>query len=320
MIRKAEKAEARAERYDMRSENAIQRCNALQKPINDMHGDIAFFTQPNINTSSGRAFTRRRDKMFAAWERGFEEFKKSEYYEERARAARTTASNTKPTDKGFIDRRIKDAEKTIRAQQKNLESYRLTLEKINQGIEVKTWSSKTLTASEVEKWIEDAEIIIEQAISKSIYYHECLSELGGVSFSKENILPGYIVKLSRWGECKVVGVGPVNISYEILTGGAAGLGGKATYAEIQEIISDKVSIDSHPFKEGEEFTVRAWNGSTYADKTYRVTKVTADKVTLKSGNERAISRKPRRFKDGTSYSWALGIVDGLNGTIYRKAE
>lgn len=43
-----------------------------------MHGDIAFFTQPNINSSAGRAFANKR--MFAAYERGFEEFKKSEYY------------------------------------------------------------------------------------------------------------------------------------------------------------------------------------------------------------------------------------------------
>lgn len=58
--------------------------------------------------------------MFAAWERGFDEFKKSEYYAERAEAARQTAAETKPTDKGFIIRRIKEAEKTIRAQKKIL--------------------------------------------------------------------------------------------------------------------------------------------------------------------------------------------------------
>ena len=73
--------------------------------------------------------------MFAAWERGFDEFKKSEYYAKRAEAARQTAAETKSTDKGFIIRRIKEAEKTIRAQKKNLESYRKTLEQI--GIPVR---------------------------------------------------------------------------------------------------------------------------------------------------------------------------------------
>ena len=92
MERKAERAERRAERYEARSEAAEQRGNALQKPINDMRGDIAFFTQPNINTSGGRAFTRRREKMFAAFDRGFEEFRKSAYWQERANVARVTAS------------------------------------------------------------------------------------------------------------------------------------------------------------------------------------------------------------------------------------
>ena len=77
MKRKAERAEARAERYDVRSSNAANKAEELQKPINDMHGDIAFFTQPNINSSAGRAFANKRNRMFAAYERGFEEFKKS---------------------------------------------------------------------------------------------------------------------------------------------------------------------------------------------------------------------------------------------------
>lgn len=76
MERKAERAEARAERYDNKAASAESRAEALQKPINNMHGDISFFTQPNINTTAGRAFTRKRDKMWAAYEKGYEEFKK----------------------------------------------------------------------------------------------------------------------------------------------------------------------------------------------------------------------------------------------------
>ena len=45
MEQKAERAEARADRYDNRSDKAIERGKQLQKPINDMHGDISFFTQ-----------------------------------------------------------------------------------------------------------------------------------------------------------------------------------------------------------------------------------------------------------------------------------
>lgn len=322
MEQKAEKAEARAERYECKSEKAQDRGEALQKPINDMHGDISFFTQPHINSSSGRAFTNRRNRMFAAYDKGFEEFKKSEYYAERAAIARQTAEDTKPTDKGFIDRRIKDAEKTIRAQKKNLKNYQNYLERIKNGEEIKLYNGDILTLEVVQGWIEDTELIIENAISKSIYYHECMEEVGGVAFSKDNIKVGYIVELDKWGKCRVIRTGKVNISYSILEGGAAGYGGKAAYAQIKRIISEEVQDKpAHPFKVGDIYTVQVWNDEkcTREPKEYKVTKITTERVTLKAGEERAFSRKPRRFRDGNnSFSWAIGIVGGLGGTIYKK--
>lgn len=323
MERKAERAEARAERYDNKSEKAQDRAEALQKPVNDMHGDISFFTQPNINSSAGRAFTNRRNRMFSAWEKGFEEFRKSEYYAERAAAARQTAEDTRPADKGFIDRRIKDAEKTIKAQRKNIEDYRKYLERIENGEEMKQYNGDILTAEMVQEWIENAELIIENAISKSIYYHECMEEAGGVAFSKDNIKTGYIVELDRWGKCRVTGTGKVNISYSIMEGGAAGYGGKAAYAEIKSIISEEVpEKPEHPFKVGDSYTVQVWNSEkcTREPKEYIVTKITPERVTLKTGEERAVSRNPRRFKDNSTngFSWAVGVVDGYGGTIYKK--
>lgn len=319
MERKAEKAEARAERYDCRSENARDKAEALQKPIHDMHGDIAFFTQPNINSSRGRAFTNQRNRMFAAWERGFDEFKKSEYYAKRAEIARETAAGTKPTDKGFIDRRIKEAEKTIRAQRNNLESYQETLEQIKQGKSFKHYNGTPITAETVQEWIENAELIIENAISKSIYYHECLEEAGGVAFSKDNIKVGYIVKIRKWGNCKVIGAGKVNIIFDVMAV-PGGVPLKATYAEIESIVSDKVQMDPHPFKVGETYTVQVWSSAEAGkiDKEYTVTKITDEKVTLKSGTDRAITKKPRKFRDGKGYSWAIGVADGIGGTIYKK--
>lgn len=325
MERKAERAEARAERYDTRSSNAAMRGEKLQKPINDMHGDIAFFTQPNINSSAGRAFTNRRNRMFNAFEKGFEEFRKSEYYAERAAIARQTALDTKPDDKGFCDRRIKDAEKTYRAQKKNIESYNEYLEKIDSGKEIKRINGDLLTRQDVENWIENAEEIMEQAISKITYYKECLEDLGGVQFSKDNIKIGYVIELKKWGKCRVIGTGKVNVRYQIMEGGAAGYGGTASYAEIVKIVSTDIEdVPKHPFKVGEEYTVDAWNSDTceYESKIYVVIKITDQRVTLKCGTERAVSRKPRRFKTNNleGYLWALGITDGRNGTVYKKEE
>lgn len=170
----------------------------------------------------------------------------------------------------------------------------------------------------VQEWIDNAELIIENAISKSVYYHECLEEVGGVTFSKDNIKVGYIVDIDRWGKCRVTGTGKVNISYSILEGGAAGYGGKATYAEIKSIISKDIQdMPKHPFKVGDIYTVEVWNSEKgkREPKEYIITKITPERVTLKSGTERAINRKPRNYRKG---EWALGIVDGFGGTIYKK--
>ena len=120
------------------------------------------------------------------------------------------------------------------------------------------------------------------------------------------------------------GTGKVNITYIILEGGASGLGGKAAYAEIKSIISDKVENKLiHPFKEGEKYTVKEWNGKEYAKKEYTIMKITDDKVTLKSGNERAKSVKPRRIRTGNGeIEWALSFKSAVYGctSIYKKEE
>ena len=61
----------------------------------------------------------------------------------------------------------------------------------------------------------------------------------------------------------------------------------------------------------------------YTDKEYTVVKVTDERVTFKSGTERAITRKPGRYSDRSSpsgYSWLVRINDGLHGTIYKKDD
>ena len=88
---KAEKAERRADRYEHRAEKAMQNGEQLQAGIKAMHGDISFFTQPNINTSAGRAFKNRREKMFQRYNQGFQEYRKSAYYRDRAETAREAA-------------------------------------------------------------------------------------------------------------------------------------------------------------------------------------------------------------------------------------
>lgn len=235
--RKQERAEARADRYEYKAGRAQKEGEKLQAPIESMHGDIAFFTQPNINTSAGRAFTRQRNRMWDQWERGFEEFKKSEYYEQAAATARKTAQ--KPTDKGFCERRIKEAEKTIRAQRKNIEHYQQRLDKINAGETVKDYYGREYSAEDIESWIDKADAIIEQAISKICYYKQCIEDLGGIQFNKDNLQPGQLVKISRWGRTpvKVQKCNPTTFVYEFIEShmrlaDGTPMTGKASYGEI----------------------------------------------------------------------------------------
>ena len=129
--RKQERAERRADRYEDRAEAAERKGERLQGPINAMHGDIAFFTQPNIDSAAGRAFARKRERMFAAYDKGFEEFCRSEYWKERAATARVTAAGKGMQDKGFIQRRIDERESSIRkvgGRIKEYEGYLTALE------------------------------------------------------------------------------------------------------------------------------------------------------------------------------------------------
>lgn len=233
--RKAERAEARAERMDARADKANEHGEALQKPINDKRGDIAFFTQPNINSALGRAFTRYREKLFASWERGFEYFKKSEYYKDAAETARETARSAKqPENAGFCERRIKETEKSIKASQKYLAGYRETLERIENGETVTRYNGEQITAEEMRQTIERTEIYLETLISKAVYYHEWFERLGGNRYSRENVKPGDMVKLSTYSwlnVVKVVKCNPKTIYYDTGHGTL-----KAAYSEIEEII------------------------------------------------------------------------------------
>ncbi len=316
--RKADRAERRAERYDYKSDRAAAEGARLQAPIDKMHGDIAFFTQPNINTSAGRAFTRQRNRMWESYERGFEAFRKSEYYAQRAETARKTAADTKTQDKGFCQRRIDEATASIRKLTKSIEEYNGYMAKIEAGEKPTnkygwevTDTPESIT-SNIERWEE----IREDELSKLAYYDALMQTAGGVHYSKENIKPGYIVKLDKhWkGIVEVVSAGTKNIKYRTKDGFTL----TASYAEISEVISSEPQEINLPFKVDDEYTVEVWNGEEYAPKTYKVTKINGYKVTVKSGTDRAKTITARKAF-GRNDEWILGIADGRNGYVCKRA-
>lgn len=318
--RQTERAEARAERYEEYADNAVKRAEQLQKPINSMHGDTSFFTQPNINTSAGRAFTNRRNKMFEQYNKGFEEYRKSDYFKEKADAALAAASKSKFGDIAYLDRRIKECKKEIKAREKTIMEYEEKLYAIEKGEVVKGYSGDILTAEEVSSRLSNELELVEKAMDKQGYLENCLDELGGIKFSKDNIKVGYIVTVKGSKKCEVLSAGPLNITYKILEGGAAGMILKAAYAEIEEIVSAVEKKKAyHPFKVGEQFYAEIHEDSKRCKVVYEIVKASKTKIWLKrtDGKDGEITRKP---KDINGKYWQFCIDDWPGNTFCKDAS
>lgn len=315
--RKAEKAERRAERFEASADRAAARGEALQKPIADMRGDVAFFTQPNINSSAGRAFTRKRDRMFAACEAGFRAFNKSAYYRERAAIAHTTAAQKGLQDKGFIGRRIAECETALRKLKKNVERYEGFKQQIEQGTTVQRFNGEPLSLDTVNELIETTLVRMEAQLDKLGYYQDALDALGGVEFSQDNIKPGYIVEVKHFGACRVVSTGPKNITYQT---GVDGVVLTAAYAEIGGIVkAEEKAAEPHPFKVGDTFTCSRWNreNGSVDELEFRIIRATAKSVTIQTGDEKPFVRKPSQVAWDKSGKWRLCITDWNDGIVYK---
>lgn len=283
--RQAERAEHRAERFEGYADNAERRAEGLQKEFNSHRGDIAFFTQPIISGHSGsQAFARRREKIYNRYNKGFEEYRKSEYFRDRAATAQNTADMKKFRNPIYLDNRIKECKKNIRALEKNIVHY----EEILYSLENHTEDRQSVyagkyTTEQVGGWIEDALERIEAEMDKQGYMENCLDEIGGNRFSKENIKPGYIVKMIRWGRCEILSAGPVNITFKILDGGAGGGVLTEAYAAIAEIIKEKEPVKAvivNPYKEGDILCKhRPADNSIY--RAFQVVKVTKTGVKIR---------------------------------------
>ncbi len=318
--RKQERAERRADRYEGRAEAAERKGERLQAPINAMHekGDTAFFTQPNIDSAAGRAFTRRREKMFAAYEKGFDELRRSEYWKERAATARTTAAAKELQDKGFIMRRIKERESGIRKVGGRIKEYESYLETIAAGGEPRDkygWAV-TLSPEDLQKQIDADTERLEVLLDELGYYQEALDNLGGVQFSAENVKPGYRVDIQKYGPGEVISCGPKNVMVKFIGGSVFA----CAYAEIKSVTPCERAPETHPFKVGESFTCRRWNKEkrVFEEVTFKIIRATEKSVTLQTGDEKPFVRKP--IKRPWSGNWYIGVTEWNDGTWYKSPE
>ena len=324
--RQAERAERRAERYEQYAENAERRGAALQQPLNRMHGDIAFFTQPIIAGHAGsQAFARRRERMFAQYEKGFEEYRKSAYFQDRAQTARTAADGAKYWDVAYLDRRIKECKKEIKAREKNIIHYEEILFSIENGEKKRKVDGTPVTAEIVNGWIEQELELVEKAMDKQAFLEACVDQCGGIRFSKDNVKIGYHVKVKGDRYAEVIGAGPQNITYRILTGGAKGMVLTAAYAEITEIVQATEQTETHPFTVGERFTAEQYirdGDSLKCERVhivYEIVKASNKTIQLKpiDRDGKVITRKPRKSYNG---DWCFSIDDSYTNTFYTPAK
>ena len=324
--RQSEYAEDRAERYEQYATNAKRRGKQMQEPLESFRGDISFFTQPNINSSSGRAFTNFRERLYARYHKGFDEYRKSEYFKDRAQTARETASNAQFDNPGYLDRRIKECEKEIRKREENIIYYEEILYAVENGEEKKWRDGEIVTIEKVKSLISYQLELAEKAMDKQGYLENRLEELGGRRFNKGNIKVGYIVLMRRWGEVEILSTGSKNVGFKVLSGGAAGGVLQAAYAEIDEIVkAEEKKRECHPFTVGEQFTAKIWDSSMgfgkgkFEDVLYEIVKISDTTIRLKlvDSDVKPITRKPIKTYSG---KWRFSIDDAHGNTFYKDIE
>lgn len=250
--KKVEKAENRAERYEEYAINAAKRGKEMQKELNSFHGDNSFFTQPNINSSRGRAFTNYRKKLYERYDRGFQEYQKSSYFQDRAEIARQTASNSQLQSRSYLHNRIADGRKTVGILSERVKEYGDILEKIINGEKLYNSKKEIVTVETIENALEEKLERYDAEFDKLTFFENCIKELGE-QFTAKDLKIGYLVLVGgTWYE--VTKVCPTNFQTSRSWGGQR----STPYDQIAEIKipenweepkkAPKKDVSENPFK------------------------------------------------------------------------
>lgn len=122
--RKKDKAANSIDKFDSRKGNALKRAESLQSEFNRLRKDWSWLTQPIIKGHSGsERFGRSKARVMANYEKGFQEYDKVKYYEQKQKLAEETLKDANLKNIIFVQNRIKDAEKSIRKISKWVSDY-----------------------------------------------------------------------------------------------------------------------------------------------------------------------------------------------------
>lgn len=336
--RRTERAEARAERYEQYAANAETRGDNLTSELDSHRGDTAFFTQPIIPGHAGsESFARRRQRIYDRYDKGMREYRKSEYFRERAETALETASNAQLKNVSYLNNRIKECNANIRKIQKTLDKYTEIVEAFENPTEENEAIRKTYTRHTLEEyiaWRDDFMERLEIQIDKLAFFENAMEEIGGLQFSQENIKRGYIVEMRHLGQYRITKANPTTVYASSVDREGSII--SFTYADILKVISEVEDTgendEQHPFKEGD---ILLWdphrNGVGIA--AYQVTGTTAKTVIIRQikrdeknlpvkdsfvENRKAMRKKP--FKSLYSKEWEVAGDGQRMLTLYKPKE
>ena len=313
------KAEARTERYEQYSDNASKRAEQLQNGAREHEGDISFWTQPFYNTSGGRTFKNYRERIMNNYGKGFDEYRKSEYFSNKARTAEETASMSKFKDRTYLSNRIKESNKTIKTLEKNVVYYEDILYKKQNNIEQDSDFYNNKTMEQIGEYIQETLEKMEYEIDKLAYLENCLDAIGGIAYSNSNVKEGHLVKIRRDWEL-VVKANKTTVEVKSRYGSII----KYSYAEIQDLqipegYQEPTNEIENPYKVNDILVSQSFSGNRII-RAYQVLKVTAKGVQIQQIN---IDDNNKPIQDGftldkpmrkgitkSKYSDFIGCYDG----------
>jgi hypothetical protein len=149
--------------YENRAKKLEERAAYLVAEREKYRGDWSFWTQPNVDTSGGRSFTRQRNKIIENYFKGLDMNEKAAKFREFAASQRYASKNTQLNNPAYVLKKLEEAQSLFEQLAKYTPDYiKLHLEK---GTE------ESLIKAEVSK---DA---LDQAAQKLAFYMQVWDDL-----------------------------------------------------------------------------------------------------------------------------------------------
>jgi len=170
--KKESKAEGRADKYEAKAIKAEKKAERLQSEFNRLRQDWSWLTQPIIKGHAGsERFGRSKQRVLDSYSKGFEEYDRAEYFKRKKELAEKTKSKPELRDLNYVQNRIKESEKAIRALEKWITEYTEKMESY------KNDESKIATVGKYESAIEEGLQKLQYNYDKLAYYKLAYDEI-----------------------------------------------------------------------------------------------------------------------------------------------